>query len=99
MSKTATPLAGANGSGLPVKGDLLSGTARVEPAGLALADDLMTGAPAIAEFMFGTDTETNRRRVYHAADKLGLPTFKLGGTVCARRSTILRWIEQQESAA
>ncbi|CAO4144828.1 hypothetical protein LPLAFNJD_LOCUS1790 [Methylorubrum aminovorans] len=81
MQKSATPHIGANGSGLP------------------LAEDLMTGAPAIAAFMFGQDTETNRRRVYHAADKLGLPCFKLGGSLCARRSTILRWIEQQENAA
>ncbi|TXN40433.1 DNA-binding protein [Methylobacterium sp. WL30] len=67
--------------------------------GLPLAEDMMTGAEAIAKFMFGDATETNKRRVYHAADKLGLPTFRLGGTLCARRSTILRWIEAQESAA
>jgi hypothetical protein len=36
-------------------------------AGLPLADDLMTGAEAIAKFMFGDATDTNRRRVYHAA--------------------------------
>lgn len=67
--------------------------------GLPLAQDLMSGAGAIALFMFGEDTEANRRKVYHAADKLGLPCFKLGGTLCARRSTILAWIERQESAA
>lgn len=71
-------------------------------AGLPLADDLMTGAEAIAKFMFGDATDTNKRRVYHAADKLGLPTFRIGATLCARRSTILTWIakqEQQGSAA
>lgn len=70
--------------------------------GLPLADDLMTGAEAIARFMFGDATDTNKRRVYHAADKLGLPTFRIGATLCARRSTILTWIakqEQQGSAA
>ncbi len=66
-------------------------------AGLPLSADLMTGAEAIAEFMFGDTSDTSRRRVYHAADKLGLPTFKLGGTICARRSTILAWIERQEA--
>ncbi|WP_246694704.1 DNA-binding protein [Methylobacterium sp. WL6] len=66
---------------------------------MPLAEDLMTGADAIAAFMFGSSTEANRRRVYHAADKLGLPTFKLGGTLCARRSTIMAWIERQENAA
>lgn len=64
--------------------------------GLPLADDLMTGAEAIAKFMFGEATDTNKRRVYHAADKLGLPTFRIGATLCARRSTILSWISQQE---
>lgn len=67
--------------------------------GLPLADDLMTGAEAIAKFMFGDATDTNRRRVYHAADKLGLPTFRIGATLCARRTTILKWIAKQESAA
>lgn len=70
--------------------------------GLPLSDDLMTGAEAISKFMFGDATDTNKRRVYHASDKLGLPTFRLGGTLCARRSTILAWIakqEQQGSAA
>lgn len=67
--------------------------------GLPLAQDLMSGAGAIAFFIFGDESETSRRKVYHAADKLGLPCFKLGGTLCARRSTILSWIEKQESAA
>ncbi|MCJ2131602.1 DNA-binding protein [Methylobacterium sp. E-045] len=71
----------------------------VNGSGLPLAEDLMTGADAIAAFMFGSASEANKRRVYHAADKLGLPSFKLGGTLCARRSTILAWIESQERAA
>ncbi|WP_336489823.1 DNA-binding protein [Methylobacterium nigriterrae] len=66
--------------------------------GLSLAEDLMTGAEAIAVFMFGDASETNKRKVYHASDKLGLPTFKLGGTICARRSTIIAWIEERERA-
>lgn len=67
--------------------------------GLPLAQDLMSGAEAIALFMFGEASEANKRKVYHAAQKLGLPTFRIGGTLCARRSTILTWIERQESAA
>lgn len=69
-----------------------------------LADDLLHGADEIARFIYG-DTgdektaESNRRRVYHANDKHGLPTFKLGGTMTARKSTILKWIEAQERAA
>ena len=81
MDNSVTRHLGANGSGLP------------------LAEDLMTGADAIAAFMFGSASDTSRRRVYHAADKLGLPAFKLGGSLCARRSTILKWIEKQEGEA
>lgn len=70
----------------------------VNATGLPLAEDLMSGAGAIAHFIFGNDAEGSRRKVYHAADKLGLPCFKLGGTLCARRTTILTWIAKQESA-
>lgn len=73
-------------------------------ASATLSDDLLHGADEIARFVYGQPTdekhgEGNRRRVYHAADKHGLPTFKLGGTMTARKSTILRWIEAQERAA
>lgn len=69
-----------------------------------LADDLLHGADEIARFIYGETedekaAESNRRRVYHANDKHGLPTFKLGGTMTARRSTIIRWIEEQEQHA
>lgn len=68
---------------------------------LPLSDDLLHGADEISRFVYGQPSdekaaESNRRRVYHASDKHGLPTFKLGGTITARRSTILKWIERQE---
>ncbi|MGU3389032.1 DNA-binding protein [Methylobacterium sp. D53M] len=76
--------------------DLTPRPAGANDTGLPLSHDLMTGAEAISRFMFGDATDTNKRRVYHASDKLGLPTFRLGGTLCARRSTILTWITKQE---
>ena len=86
MSKIQTRLIGANGEAT------------------LLADDLLHGADEIACFIYGAPSdekaaESNRRRVYHAADKHGLPGFKLGGTLTARKSTILKWIESQEQAA
>jgi hypothetical protein len=66
---------------------------------IPLADDLLRGANEIAMFIYGTDQDADCRRVYHAASKHGLPTFKLGGVICARKSTILAWIEDQERAA
>lgn len=73
-------------------------------AKMGLADDLLHGADEIARFVYGPAndekaSESNRRRIYHAADRHGLPAFKLGGTLTARKSTILKWIENQEQAA
>ena len=62
-----------------------------------LSDDLLTGAGKIAEFIFGTATK--RRQVYHLAECGGLPVFKLGATLCARRSTLIAWIEAQEATS
>ena len=68
-------------------------TGEVRPLG----SDLLRGADQIAEFMFGTPTE--RRKIYHLADTKSLPVFRLGALLCARKSTLLSWIEAQESAA
>jgi hypothetical protein len=56
--------------------------------------DLLTGAEAIAGFM-----RVKPRRVYHLAETQRLPVFRLGSTLCARRSTLRRWIEDMERAA
>ena len=56
--------------------------------------DLLTGTDAIASFI-GVKT----RRVYHLAEKQRLPVFRIGSTLCARRSTIRHWIEDMERVA
>jgi hypothetical protein len=56
--------------------------------------DLLTGADAIAAFM-----GVKPRRIYHLAETQRLPVFRMGSTLCARRSTLLRWIEDMESSA
>lgn len=70
---------------------------RAEPATakLCLADDLLRGAEYIAEFIFGDRRQ--RRKIYHMVETQSLPTFRLGGILCARKSTLLRWIAEQES--
>ena len=55
------------------------------------------GAGEIAEFLFGDASE--RRRVYHLAASRQLPVFRLGNVICARESTLLDWITQQERAS
>ena len=59
--------------------------------------DLLEGAGAIAAFMYGDPGK--RRKVYHAAARAGLPVFRIGGVICARRSTLVGWIADQEILA
>ncbi len=59
-----------------------------------LSDDLLRGADAIAEFFFGSRTE--RRKIYHLAESSRLPVFRMGSVLCARKSRLLSWIEEQE---
>ena len=65
--------------------------------GANLANDLLRGADQIAEFLFGDRSE--RRKVYHLAEKSCLPVFRLGSVLCARKSILMTWIEQQERRA
>jgi hypothetical protein len=58
------------------------------------AQDLLRGAEEIAQFLFGD--QKLRRQVYHLAATSTLPTFKLGSMICARKSVLLKWIEDQE---
>ncbi|ACA18249.1 hypothetical protein M446_3876 [Methylobacterium sp. 4-46] len=67
-----------------------------------MPDDVIIGAEGISVAIYGPEEgirETNIRRIYHAIAKGDLPTFKLGGRVHARRSTILAWIEKQEGVS
>ncbi|KAA0576817.1 helix-turn-helix domain-containing protein [Azospirillum sp. Sh1] len=59
-----------------------------------LADDILKGVKDIAKF-----TGLTERSVYHIAAAGRLPVFKLGATICARKSTILAWIQEQEAKA
>lgn len=61
-----------------------------------LADDLLRGADEIAEFVFGSGK--HRRKIYYYATdaKARMPVFRMGAIICARKSTLLEWIERQE---
>lgn len=62
-----------------------------------LSGDIVRGADGIAAELFGDPKQ--RRRVYYLAEKHGLPVFRLGSILCARRSTLAAWIAAQEDAA
>jgi len=68
-----------------------------DPAGPALAPDLLHGADAIAHFLFGSPTA--RRRVYRLQAKGRLPIIRVGGRLCARRSALREWFHEQERRA
>lgn len=67
------------------------------PSGPNLGDDILYGADEIAKFLFGP--KGNRRRVFHLVQTSRLPTFRIGTTICARRSTLMDWIAEQEDRA
>jgi hypothetical protein len=65
-----------------------------------LADDLLRGAAAIAEFVLGDKRE--RKKVYHWGQlPAGVkpPIFRIGSILCARPSRLIAWIAEQEAAA
>lgn len=68
-----------------------------------LADDILEGADAIAEFLFGTNDDrrkkNGRRKVYYLAECSKLPIFRLGSVLCARKSVLLNFIVGQENKA
>jgi hypothetical protein len=61
---------------------------------IAHGGDLLHGVAAIAAHL-----NVTRKQVYHMHDRGQLPTFKIGRTVCARRSTLARTFAEQEAAA
>lgn len=63
--------------------------------GSTLADDLMIGAEAIAEFLYGDRDRT--RDVYR--NPAGFSFFKHGNSIAARRSTIRSELAVAEQAA
>ncbi len=56
--------------------------------------DLLVGAPAIAKFL-----GVSQRQVYRLTYDGLVPHFKLGGSVAARRSSLSRWLAEQEVRA
>ena len=67
------------------------------PPAVPASDEMIRGAAAIAEFMFGN--RCYRRRVYHLVQTSRIPIARIGSTLCLRPSTYRKWIESQEARA
>ena len=61
----------------------------------SLSNDLLYGAEAIAEYIFGR--REDRRKIYYLFGHTRIPIFRIGSVLCGRRSTLSRWISGQES--
>ena len=59
-----------------------------------IASDLLLGAEAIAEFLYGS--KQARGKVYHLRRSSNVPIGYLGSQLCARRSRLTEWIKAQE---
>lgn len=75
----------------------VTGEGTAAPTGLS--GDLLHGADAIAEFLFGSPD--HRRKIYYYTSdaRVRMPHFRLGSVICARKSTLIDWIARQEQAA
>jgi hypothetical protein len=56
-----------------------------------LAGDIIFGAEAIASSL-----GMPRRRVYYLITRSLIPVFRIGHIICARRSTLTRWLNELE---
>jgi hypothetical protein len=76
--------------------DLVASSTGSRSEGAAhLSGDILYGAEAIALFIYGK--AGFRRTVYNLIQQKALPHFKLGAILCARKSILLKWIEEQEN--
>lgn len=56
------------------------------------SSDVLHGAGAIAVFLGMTEKQCR-----HRIEEGTIPVFRIGMTICARRSTLVRWIADQEA--
>ncbi|RRD21603.1 DNA-binding protein [Brucellaceae bacterium VT-16-1752] len=58
------------------------------------AADLLYGVDPIAEFL-GISTKQARHRIREGR----IPIFRIGGTICSRKTTLTRWLADMEASA
>jgi hypothetical protein len=59
-----------------------------------IAGDVLHGASEIAVYLYGD--KKYRRRIYNLIEAGRLPHFRLGATICGRKSILLSWVAAQE---
>src|ERR1700733_13727470 len=67
------------------------------PTNVELSEDLLEGAAAIAEFLYGKNSnKKSRRKVYYLAHHSNMPFFKLKSRWCALKSELREYIQKQQ---
>lgn len=61
----------------------------------SIGGDVLRGADDIASFLYGD--AKYRRKVYNLVETKRIPHFRLGATICARKSALMAWIKDQEA--
>jgi hypothetical protein len=64
-----------------------------------LASDLLEGIPAITEYIWGARDRPTQRKVLYQHERGYLPTFLIGGRICARRSELERHFSSDRGRA
>ena len=67
------------------------------PESESIHDDILRGARTIAREILGDETRVGT--IYYQAKSGHLPTFRIGGILCARRSTLREHFRRQEEAS
>jgi hypothetical protein len=62
---------------------------------IEFSEDLLCGADEISKFLFGD--ARYRRRVYYLAARSKLPIFRLRSQLCARKSSLIKYVKEQET--
>ena len=65
----------------------------------ALAGDLLEGVAAIAEHIYGVRDRPIQRKVLYQHERGYLPTFVVGGRICARKSELDRHFSSDRGRA
>ena len=73
----------------------MSGTPEGAEPDLTPGEDVLEGAEAIAAFLWGP--RARPKKVYRAAEQHQLPVYYIGNRIHARRSTLMRFIREQEA--
>jgi hypothetical protein len=70
-----------------------------KPKPATIADDLLDGAKAFAQFVFGKTDQQTMRRTFYMLEKGQLPATKLGARYVGRKSLVTARVSEADAAS